>query len=273
VFLLAILFPAKDTEATHNAPLGAKVIASRLVGGLSGALVDNPWLSAAVLLFFLAWCYRRRALASFVLPVALVTALYVYIGWEHQQGTVFLAMLAAIAISWPAEGERSNFSAGEKLHYRAMVAVLGLTFGYQATIAGSIIRNDIHLPYTGATDCTRYLVPLVADHKKIYGYQYGMVAINAYFDHNIFANWQHAYYHHTVTEFQASKVGPEIAAGQPDYVVTIWWEEPDPEGFRAAQLVPLRNLGYTLVHGSDGFLLTKRGYSRRQFYFVYKRDN
>src|SRR5262249_19619235 len=153
------------------------------------------------------WCYKRKALASFLLPVSLVSALYVYIGWEHQQGTIFLAMLTALAIAWPSTTERRSLSGPDQLHYRLITAVLGLTLAYQAVISAYPIRNDIHLPYTGASDCTRYLAPLVAQNKKIYGYQYGMVAINAYFDHNIFANWQHAYYHHTVSEFVASKVG------------------------------------------------------------------
>ena len=272
VFLLVVLFPAKDTEATHNIPLTHQVITSRIETGLGGALVDNRWLSAVVLALFAVWCYRRKALASLLLPLVPVVGLYAYIGWEHQQGTIFLVILTALAIAWPSEEERTAFAAGEKRDYQVVITVLGFVLCYQVYMAGRIIRNDIHLPYCGAQNAAQYLRPLVQQHKVIYGYQYGMVAVNGYFDQNIFANWPHAYYHHSAHEFDATNVGPEIARGRPDYVVSNWWDELDSESFRAGQLLPMKNLGYSLVHGSNGYLLTKGGYTFRQFYFVFKRN-
>lgn len=272
-FLFAILLPARDTEATHNAALTASVIATRTLEGLSGALVDNRWLSLLICCAFAAWCYTRRALTSFLLPVVLLTALYVYAaGWPHQQGTVFLAIFMGLVIAWPRDGELRTFTKEQRWSYRGVTALLAATLAWQAYVGFVIIRNDARLPYSGAEDMASYLNSAVNAHKTIYGYQYGMVAVNAYFDRNIFANWKTAYYHHAVGAFDPRKIGPEIVAGRPDYVVTTWWEPFDPAAFRAKQLLPMQALGYSLAHMSDGYLLTKTGSSQRQIYAAFVRN-
>ncbi|MGZ4787250.1 MAG: hypothetical protein ACXVZX_01950 [Terriglobales bacterium] len=273
LFLFSILLPARDTEVPLNATRTVSVVTTVTLEGIAGALVDNRWLSVVILTLFAVWCYFRRNLLPFLLPVVFTLALYVYaFAWPHQQGTIFLVIVTGLAIAWPAAQERAAFSAGEKLAYRIVLVVLAAILGYQAYVAGVIIRNDIRLPYSGAEDAARFLQPVVAQHNVIYGYQYGMVAINAYYPHNIFGNWQHAYYHHGIGEFDPQKVGPEISAGHPDYVVTTWWDPFDPALMREKQVVPMASLGYKLVHVSDGYLLTKTGFTRRQLYFIFKKS-
>ena len=272
LLLFAILLPAKDTEATHEAALSAPVLASRTISGIAGSLVDNRWLSLAIFLIFALWNYSRRALISFLLPASLLIGVYVSLAPRpHQLGTILISMLASLAIAWPSAAERRLFSVREKWSYNFIVSVLAATLAYQVYVGSVAIRNDVRLPYSGAQDAAAYLRPAVEQHQRIYGFQYGMVAINDYFPQNIFANWQHAYYHHALGEFAPQTVGPAIAAGHPDYVVTTWWEPFDPTEFRQRMVIPFAQLGYSLVHMSDGYLLTKTGYSSRQIYAIFRR--
>ena len=274
LLLFLVLLPAPDVEVAHNDKLTAAVITHRGLTCISGTLVDNQWMSLAVLLVFGAWCYSRRALTSFVLPVALMVALYVYAdGWPHQQGTIFFAVITGLAIAWPERKELQQFDVRNLWAYRVMLGVLAATLAYQVYVASVIIRNDVNLPYSGDEDAARFLKPIVAQGKVIWGYQYGMVGINAYFDHNIFANRPRAYYHHSISEFAPRQFFEQMRTATADYVVTNWWDPWDENEFRERLLAPMAAWGYSLVHSSDGYLLTKTGYTHRQIYFVFKRSS
>jgi len=273
LFLFVILLPPADVEATHQDAITGTVFLHRSLGVIGGALVDNGWMSVALLCVLVAWCYQRKALTSFLLPIVLLVLLYIYTaGWPHYQGTVFVTILAGLAIAWPDDEEQEHFDARQLWGYRATIAVLGIVMAYQIYAAATIIRNDVNLPYTGATDAAQFLKPYVAQGKVICGYQYGMVAINAYFDHNIFANRPRAYYHHSVDEFNPAQIPIEISTVHADFIVINWWDPWDENKFRAGLLAPMAGWGYSLAHVSDGYLLTKAGYSHRQIYLVFKRD-
>ncbi len=272
LFLFLILFPAADVEATHQGNLSEHLIAVRSFESISGALVDNKWLSLAVLCIFGAWCRLRLALTSFLLPVALMVGLYAYAnGWPHQQGTIFLAIITGLAIAWPTDEERHRFDSTGLWSYRVVVATLAATLCYQIYVTSITIRNEVRLPYSGAEDMARYIRPLVKERKVICGYQYGMVGINAYFDHNIFANLHRAYYHHALSEFDRATVFNQIRASGADYIVLQWWDRWDVNEFRQLQ-APMASWGYSLDHVSDGYLLTKAGYSHRQIYLAFRKN-
>jgi hypothetical protein len=273
VFLFFILLPPSDVEATHQEAITRTIFLHRSLGAIGGALVDNGWISLALLCVLGVWCYLRKALTSFLIPVALLVLLYVYTaGWPHYQGTIFLTILGGLAIAWPGDEERKEFDSRQLWGYRAAIAVLAVTIVYQIYAASVVIRNEVNLPYSGARDTAQFLKPYVAQGKTITGYQYGMVGVSAYFDHNIFANWPHAYYHHSFTEFDPRTVFDEMRTSGADYIVINWWDPWDEQKFRGGLLAPLASLGYTLAHVSDGYLLTKTGYSHRQIYFVFKKE-
>ena len=269
--LFIVLRPAADVEATYQPGLTAAVIAQRALVCVVGSLVDNTWLSLAVFGVFGVWCFLRGALTSFLLPVVLMAGLYGYAnGGPYQQGTIFIAMMTGLAIAWPGEEESRRLARFGLWSYRAVVATLTMTLCYQVFNAAVAIRNEVRLPYSGAEDMARYLAPLVQQGEVIYGNQYGMVAINAYFDHNIFGNLQRAYYHHSITEYNPQQVEEQLRSGAADYLVIQYFDPFDEDLFMKEKVV-MRDWGYPLDHFSDGYLLTKTGYSRCQIYMLFKK--
>jgi len=59
-----------------------------------------------------------------------------------------------------------------------------------------VIHREYLYPYSGAEDAAKYLKSVGADRGSIFGFFYGMVGVQAYFDHNILANTPTAYFHH-----------------------------------------------------------------------------
>ncbi len=273
LFLFITLKPAPDTEAMHAESVTSVLILRRMAQGITGALVDNQPLSLLLFLLFAAWCYRRKALASFLLPVTIMAALYGYAaGWAHQQGTLLLAMIAGLAIAWPAQQECRQFAGRDLWAYRGIVVAMAAMLSYQVYVAGVIIQHEIRMPYCGADDAAQYLRPLMARGKVIYGYQYAMVAINAHFDQNIFANLHRAYFHHAVTEFDQKFLYDQIPTGRPDCVVLAWWEPWDDRKYVQTVKPMMDGFGYSLVHASNGYLLTKRGWPLRQIYLIFQKN-
>jgi hypothetical protein len=272
VFLFFVLLPPADVEATHHDAISATIFLHRVLGVIGGALVDNGWASLFILCVLAGWSYSRKALAPLLVPVILLVVLYVYAsGWPHFQGTVFISILVGLAIAWPDETERGQFCSAEIWRYWVMVSALGVVIAYQIYAGVCIIRNEMNLPYTGAEDMARYLRPMVDQGKTIAGFQYGMVAVNANFDHNIFENWPRSYYHHSLSEFKPEYVADEMRTSRADYIVTNWWDPWDEQKFTEGLVGPMGRWGYSLDHFSDGYLLTKRGYSHRQIYFVFRK--
>jgi hypothetical protein len=272
VLLFFVLRPAPDVEVTHQGSFAASVILQGTLQSIVGALLDNTWLSLLVFLILGVWCFMRRALLSFLLPVMLLAGLcgYAKSGF-YQYGTIFLAMITGLAIAWPNEAERRHMKPSQLLSYRVVVAALVATLGYQVFAASMAIRDEVQLPYSGAEDMAKYLKPLVKEGKVIYGFQYGMVAINAYFDHNIFANLNRAYYHHSVSEYNPQQLSDALRAAQADYIVIQYWDPFDEADFRRYLRI-MAAWGYQLDHFSDGYMMTKTGASHTQIYMVFKKQ-
>jgi hypothetical protein len=181
-------------------------------------------------------------------------------------------MITGLAIAWPGDQERRQFSGLDLWSYRGIVVMMAAMLTYQVYVAGVIIRHDVRQPYCGADDAAQFLAPLVAQGKVIYGYQYAMVAIDAHFDQNIFANLHRAYFHHAVTEFGWKFLYDQIPSGRPDYVVLQWWEPWDDRRYVETTKPMMDGFGYSLVHASNGYLFTKTGWSLRQIYLIYQRQ-
>jgi hypothetical protein len=272
LWLFLVLRPPPDVEALHTAPSQMTPGRARyFLDAIGGPFFDDPFVSAAFLLLAGLWCLSRKRLEAFVFPLALLVPFYVYVrGWPHQQGTVFLAVMAALWIAWPKEGELPGLSRQQLIAHTGMVAILACLVAYQSWNAVVIIKHDYEFPYSGAEDAAKYLKSVGADRGIIFGYLYGIVAVQAYFDHNILANYPTAYFHHSTTSLAAKLDPDELRLAAPKYLVVPSWSEPD-RTYRELYRPMMGSLGYTLVHVSDGYLLTKRGWKDRQVYFIFRR--
>jgi hypothetical protein len=260
--------PGPDAEvfaASHAFPKSA-----RLVSVISGALLDFFIPSSIFLLFAAAWCAFRRKLLPFLLPTALLILLYVFVhGQSHHHGTIFVAIVAGLWIAWPTPEEQREASLFERRATSAMVALLVCLFAINIWDAAVSIRYEYLYPYSGAEDAAQYLKSIGADQQSIFGYTYGMPAIQAYFDHNILQNIPTTYYHHGLPSYGALIQVDELRMRRPQYLVFLTG---DPKRELAALDPVLGQCGYHRVHFSDGYLFFKRTLMDRQAYVVYRRE-
>lgn len=280
LFLFKILKPTPDVEEfalkQELARLPDIVLAKqptwemKLVSIISGAFLDYVTASIVFLLFVGAWCAMRRRLLVFIVPVAALIGLYVAVhGYSHHHGTVTIATLMAIWIAWPSRQEELHMGLNQRRALSGMI--LCLLFFCVINILDSfvVIKHEYLYPYCGAEDATRFLISNGAERKPIFGLLYGMVAIQANFDHNIFANMHSTFFHHGVPLEGTMLDTSEVQRVGPGFIVAFT-EQPQLmiDSGVMNDLVPL---GYKLVHFSDGYLLYKRGVYVRQAYFIFQR--
>jgi succinate dehydrogenase hydrophobic anchor subunit len=245
-------------------------IFSRSWQGINGAFFDFQPASLALLIVLGTWCFLRRSSNGVLLPIlALATSiLYGWYGWPHHIGTIFIALVAGLWIAWPTTEETKAFTTLEKRTHWVLTAMLVALLGYHVWNGAVIISNDYMLPYSGAEDAANYLKAVGADHQVILGIGYGMVGVEAYFDHPIEVNRPTAYFHHG-----ARGTPPRhVADYNPDYIVMPCFQrcETVDDPLEDASLgTPLR---YFLVHASRGYVLDKRGWYMRQDYFIYRKS-
>jgi hypothetical protein len=273
LFLFVVLNPPADVEGLQRTqPRTLFEEASKMWQGVTGAFFDSTAVTLVWLALGVVWCWLRKRPIVLILPVAALGIFYSVVnGWAHQQGTIFLAAIIGLWIAWPTQKEEMAFSPRERWTHLAMIVALICLFSYQIWNAAGIIRNDYRYPYCGAEDTAKYLKSVGADRQPIVGYLYGMVAVQAYFDHNILANLPTAYAHHGLP-FRGVKLDlKELEGLAPEYVVFTAWE--DPENTLNGVYAPFMSAaGYSLVHVSDGYLLWKRSWELRQVYFVFRRN-
>jgi hypothetical protein len=101
---------------------------------------------------------------------------------------------------------------------------------------------------------------------------FGMNAVQAYFDHNILANWPTSYVHAS-TAFKIGDVHiDQIERVRPEYiVVSAGVRQEELQGFLSLMGQSLAAAGYEFVHFSDGYQFTKRAVYERDAYFVFRR--
>lgn len=235
------------------------------------AFLDRPALSALFLLLAGAWCFKRGKLLPFVLPVSLILGfLVLFYGRPHHVGTVFLAAIAGLWIAWPTEPEMSDCSHADRLTTYGMTGLLVCVFCVNIWDAAVAMRNDYLYAYSGSADAAAYLKRIGADNASIFGYTYGMSAIQAYFDHNIMANSPTTYYHEGLPLYATAMDISELQAAAPEYVIV--YSNDGATTFNTGD-PPLRAIGYHLVHVSGGDEFFKRFVFDTDNYYIYKRGN
>jgi len=282
VFLFFVLKPAKDSLEIVVRPnlshlpafvnqRGQDITPSlKFVTVLSGAFLDYTLPSLIFVLFAAAWCFLRGRLLIFALPVALEIALYSFLyGTAHHHGTVFIAAITGLWIAWPSQQERRNFSSRDVWAMRGMTALLVFLCAINIWDSAVVIERDYLYPYCGAEDAAHYLRAVGADRGLIFGYGFGISAVQAYFDHKIMANIPTSYTHNGLPAYGFWLDEEQVERVKPDYVVAFVMEDPQ-EMLRIDGPVWASH-GYELVHFSDGYYFYKRAVWEREAYLIFRR--
>lgn len=280
VFLFVILKPTPDVEELvlkqqfAQAPPAFQAqlpsLGQKLTSVISGAFLD--WLVPSVVLVVLlaAWTVWRRKWVTFVLPVGLLIAFYGAIhGAAHHHGTVFVAAIMGLWIAWPTDQEKLSFSAHEQFALLAVNGLLLVLCAINIWDSAVVIKREYLYPYSGAEDAAKYLKSVGADRGPMFGLLFGIVGVQAYFDHNIFVNNSTAYFHHGLPLDAAMLNVNLLYQVKPEYVVAY---SMDPQMMLETGVGELTSRGYELVHFSDGYYLYKRSVFEREVYFIFRRS-
>lgn len=282
LFLAVILKPTPDVEEFAMKKEIAQIAESlhvkqptaqvKLLAVVSGAFLDYTALSVIFILLAGAWCAMRRRLLLFAVPVALLITLYVAVhGYAHHHGTVFIAAITALWIAWPSQKEQEAFTLQERRATQMMMASLVCLCAIQIWDSAVVIRHEYLYPYSGAEDAANYLKSVRADSAPMFGYLYGIVGVQAYFDRNILSNIPTTYFHHGLPLYGTNIDLAQVERVAPRYVI-IFTEQPQLL-MDSGVLNSFLASGYRMVHFSDGYEFNKRTVYVRQAYLIFRRTD
>lgn len=276
ILAVIVLFPRSDSslfaEAVH--PTLARHL--QLVGeGLTGAFAATALPAIPLLVLSCIWAYQRGGVLLFLLAVGGTSLEYGFIrGYGHHQGLITIAFVVFLWAAWPTTEQLRHLPKFSKLLHQGMLLSLLLTFGWHCTWSYKAVRGDIRGPYSGALDAARFLKSVHADQMGCGGYLFWSVAVQPYFDHNIFLNYgppnASAAYHFSTGFIKRSDLlmASEALNGPPFIVVAAEFENPQ-------QALPLiesyKEVNYILVHFSDGTRFFKGTPGVHSSYFVFEK--
>lgn len=279
LFIVAILKPTPDIEEFvlksqfAQLPRAQQALypsaMTKLIAIVSGAFVDWFVPSLIFLALTAGWFFTRRRLLIFIFPVGVLIAFYAEIhGAPHHHGSALVAAIASLWIAWPTSQEQRLFTTRQRWAQRGMVALLVLFCAVNIWDAAVVIQREYLYPYSGAEDAANYLRSVGADRGPIFGFLFGMVGVQAYFDHNILSNIPTTYFHHGLPLDGTNLNLDDFRRVNPEYVVAYSQE---PELMIQSGIPQLTAEGYEMVHFSDGYYLYKRAAFEREVYFILRR--
>ncbi len=256
--LFATAYPARDIALMNTLHGGA----IRKLASVLEYCVVKPWyLAAPILALLAAFAVWRREALVFVLGVGgLITFQAFFYGGPHHEGTIVVGLIAALWVAYPSRAEELPS------WYRptVMALVLCAVFALQTWWAVRAWRYDYANPYSGAADMASYLHQIGATQPETSGFSYFAVAIQPFFDHNVFANWPTAYVHHSHdAEPPLWKMGDENLTR---YIVI-----PSLRGDDDPTSVLLLPRGYVKRHVSTGRVLYAGGLWATETFTLYEK--
>ncbi len=260
ILFFATAYPARDIAAIN--PLKGGGIHT-LSSSLEHATVHAWYVAWPVLLLLGAFALWRREALVFVLGVGgLLGFQGLLYGAPHHEGAIVVAIIAALWVAYPSPDEHLP------QWYRswAIAGILTVVFAFQMFLAVKALRYDYATPYSGAADMAQFLHQIGAQPDETSGFTYYAVALQPYFDHNIFVNWPTAFVHHSIdSEPPLSKLRDQNLTHY--LVITTITGDVDPID---QQL--LRN-GYIRRHVSPGRVLFDAGLWMTETFTLYEKVN
>jgi len=147
---------------------------------------EQAVVSGVVLLISVAWFHRTGHLLLFVLPFLGLLSIFVFKYFSPwHEGTVFLLWLFVMWVSFAEKGSARCYPRTN----RAALVALVVTLLVQVTWTIGTAAYDFSGPYSGSQAAAAFIKARGIDHKVLYGSGFWAMALQPYFDHNIYANF------------------------------------------------------------------------------------
>lgn len=277
IFAVIILYPKSDSSLMGEAVHRSFSDHLRLVlEGMTGAFAETKLPAIGLLLLTWIWAWQRRASLLLLLMVGGTALEYGFVrGYGHHQGLITIAFVVFLWATWPTIEQLPQLSRNSRWVHHALLAVLVLVFAWHCRWSYGAIRSDWARPYSGALDAANYLKLVHADERGCSGYLFWAVAVQPYFDHNIFLNYggpsaPASYYFSVEFSQRADILWESQALNGPPFIVVG-------DEISAEQAIPMiqsyRSVNYILVHYSDGTRFFKGPSGPPSSYFIFERLN
>jgi len=156
---------------------------------LGAGSVTELVLSLVAFTLLVLWFWRRRTLGTMIVLVAsLLPICSVYFGVWHE-GLFVLVTVFAIVLSF-MNAQREPRGAGDLLYDRVMVVVVSVILLNSIADTWRSYRFDVSHPYSGSAAAADFIKEHRLDQARLFGAGFSCLAIEPYFDHNVFANYR-----------------------------------------------------------------------------------
>ncbi len=247
--------------------------------GLDGAICDVMPLSFLLLFLTALWCLERRLLPMLLFTVLGLALIFGFLrGVTHHEGLILTALITTLWIAWPGREELARAAPDFRYLHWVLQGAFVLVFALQSYWTWVSMRNDWRYRYTGAYETAELLKSRHADQMGCYGYNYWTIAVQPYFEHNIFPNMggaeNTAFFHNSEAYVKRTSIKGSESAGwrmrprnPPCFVVSGMGNVRG----AAPVILDMEAQGYDLVFAREGREFFKAGFSEYQTYYLFQR--
>lgn len=180
--------PADRTFAVAglNTPDFEEIVA--LFGMLKNSLAGNQLVFFPALAASLWFFHRRKVLHLYAVPTGVLLIFFTFVHrapWH--EGILFLVWIFAFWLALenkPREPSRHDrYSAQVALAMLAVVCLIQIGWSFRSA------ADDVNSAYSGSRDMANYIKENNLDDSTIFGVHWSAIALNPYFDENIYGNY------------------------------------------------------------------------------------
>ena len=213
----------------------------------------------------LFWFYKARVLLYFLLPITGVLLLSLLYHNRWHSGVLFLIWLFAMWIA----AQKSNLPTPRYIYLVWILVLVPQLYWSAMTVA-----FDIRKPYSGSRAAADYLIAEGLAEKEVFAAGYEATSIQAYFNQNLFCNYQDgankAFWFWSATN-NVPEVLSTIPLSRPD-VLIISLRTDDQAAAAATLERSLPQSGYRLGGRFDGELYWKSSVLESESFLVIRKD-
>ena len=252
--LLPPLYPGPEPQNKRSARWVAWKLESRLSGALTEGLVHPFWLGC-VFWLLLTWKLFRTRQLHYLLPAMFLAVLCHMYAWFWHSGLMLPCVIGILWITWPAT---EPLFRKLPLYEQLPVLMLLLIAVVQISWAEYAFQFDEKHDYASAQTTAAFLKPYVLNNARILaiGNDFLSVAIQPYYDHNIFLNQPYPYYWWSTHNPNKLRY-KQLLAEHPEMVILEWRFKDYPTPMAVSELPlaqQLSGLGYHNTHTFCGGL-------------------